>query len=475
MKNLILTMFAVLAFVSCGHDTIETGNYQQAKQETFVADFNKAFGVTPEVYANHQWGMNLIQFVSPTVTRAHDVNGNLWYQNWERPKNVGSEVSDEVEKVVTEFSKLREGAVNTVNIDWNSYWVQQVFTGTQTYKDGFGSNIGTGSSHMNHLLAYNEVGTTKIVYEQWNNWQGGEVVDHYEHINNFNSGSNGTTFTDDVTHEQFIGTTLMKNLGTTPSGTPKFGYHNSIDSKDHFEYIIIPGSTIFPNNPEMHKYYYVGFDFYATHPDGQEANKNMDVARDWRFNDWIVRISPGEPVNVAPDVDYVRVMCEDLGTDKSDFDYNDIVFDIKFIKEGSTYIADILVQAAGGTLPLTIGGQEVHNLFAEANNNEMISTSTMINTHATVGDHIDGLDPVELTVTLPGSNYATAWDAINDLPIIVLNQNGIPVQLTVNPGSPAEMIAVPVTTAWSNERVSIQSKYPAFVDWIRDSSVQWWE
>jgi hypothetical protein len=168
-------------------------------------------------------------------------------------------------------------------------------------------------------------------------------------------------------------------------------------------------------------------------------------------------------------------MCEDLGTANSDFDYNDVVFDIKFTKVGNTYTANIILQAAGGTLPLTIGGQEVHNLFAESNPSYNISTTTMINTNATFGDHIDGLAPVEFNVELPSGNYTNAWDAINALPIIVLNANNVPVYLTTNPGTPAEMFAVPTSTDWSDERVSIQNRYPAFATWISDPSVKWWE
>ena len=222
-----------------------------------------------------------------TQTRGHDVNGNLWYQKWERPVNVTDE---ERAKVIEEFSKVRVGAKNTLQVTWNNYWVQQVYKGEAEYVDGYNQDIGAGSDHMNHLLAFNNLQVNVISwwpYEEEITTYAGD----YEHINNFNNGDNQTVYTDDVTHEQFIGTTLMVNMGSD-GRDEQFGYHNSTDSKDHYEYIIlkIDGS------------YYVGFDFYATHPEGQEANKNMDVERDWVFNDWIVKISPaqilgGTPVN----------------------------------------------------------------------------------------------------------------------------------------------------------------------------------
>ena len=226
------------------------------------------------------------------LTRGADVNGNLWYQNWDRPVNVTQE---EIAKVLAEASKKREGETNSIHIDWNNYWVQQVYTGEATYTDGNGKNIGTGSSHMNHLLAYS---SKKTEYSHWdqelsqnvyNIVDKGEWEDKYEHVNNFNNGSNNTVYTDDITKEQFIGTTLMTDM-YADGITDQFGYHNTTDSKNHFEYIIL----------EIDGSYYVCFDFYATHPEGQEANKNMDVERDWVFNDWIVKISPAYHVGETP-------------------------------------------------------------------------------------------------------------------------------------------------------------------------------
>ena len=58
-------------------------------------------------------------------TRIADVNGNLWYQNWERPVNV---TETEKAKVIEEFSKKREGVRNTQQVTWEHFWVQQVYS-----------------------------------------------------------------------------------------------------------------------------------------------------------------------------------------------------------------------------------------------------------------------------------------------------------------------------------------------------------
>lgn len=241
----------------------------------------------PKVVAysgDHYWGA--------TSTRGVDVNGNLWYQKWERPTNVTQE---EIEKVLAAVADPRPNVKNDIHIDWNNYWVQQVYTGQQTYEDGYGQNIGTGSSHMNHLLAYSDK-----VKEQTAWWPEEEFVlrdkrdyeDVYEHVNNFNSGQNNTVYRDDETGEEFIGTTLMTDMYCPEDVIDQFGYHNSTDSKNHYEYIII----------EVDGNYYICFDFFAEHPAGQDANKNMDVERDWVFNDWIVKISPAYLKGQAPEV-----------------------------------------------------------------------------------------------------------------------------------------------------------------------------
>lgn len=228
-----------------------------------------------------------------TVYNSNSVNvsGNQWYINWERPVNI---TEQERAKVVEEFSKVREGAVNTIHVDWTNFWVQQVYKGEATYTDGFGQNIGRGSDHMDVLQVFTNLKTEVV---SW--WPYEESVTPYEgdylHIYNFNNGNNTTVYTDDVTQQQYIGTTLMVNMGTD-GRSDQFAYHNNTDNSDHFEYIIL----------KIDSAYYLGFDFNASHPEGQDYSLNMDVQRDWIFNDWIVKVSPAQPLGgepVDPDLD----------------------------------------------------------------------------------------------------------------------------------------------------------------------------
>ena len=225
-------------------------------------------------------GTNLI---GTTIgTRANDASGNIWYQTWQRPTNITDE---ERAKVAEEFGKVRDGAKNSVSVTWKNFWVQQVYKGQTTYKDGYDSNIGLGSDCMDMLSVFNNLKTEVISWWPYEE-KTTEYEGQYEFIWNFNNGNNTTNYTDDVTHQEYYGTMLVKNVGTD-GRDEQFAYFNKLDSKYHYEYIIlkIDGS------------YYIGFDFYAHGTDANPYNKNQNVERDWVFDDWIVKVSPAQPVS----------------------------------------------------------------------------------------------------------------------------------------------------------------------------------
>ena len=466
-------MLATLTISSCVKD-VDPTSFEKTKDAILTDNFNTAFGVNEAQYANHRWGMNTVPLVTTESSasrtmRAHNVNGNLWYQNWVRPTNVTEE---EIEWAKEEFGKERKDAHPWKSVDWPNYWVQQVYKGGQTYTAGDGKpaggegTSGVGSDCMNHIQVFNNKKTEVI---SWWPYQTNLVTYEgaYEHVNNFNKGNNTTEYIDDVTKEKFIGTTLMVDMGTD-GRAEQFSYHNTVDSKDHYEYIVI----------EHNGSYFVGFDFYAVHPDGQEANKNMDVERDWKFNDWIIKITPAKSIYKFPS-DPVRVMAEDLGTSSSDFDYNDVVFDVLFVNDNGDYKANITLQAAGGTLPLYFkygsnDAFEVHKKFE-------VATDVMVNTHA--ADRglkgVDNKQPVSnIWLDIEDKSYESAEDAVDALKIVVIS-GGNTIYLTPkasyeNYSNAPKMIVAPGGTEWVDERVLISKVYSKFVDWISDPEVKWW-
>lgn len=225
-------------------------------------------------------------------------------------------------------------------------------------------------------------------------------VNDNDHVNNFNA-NNGS---------------VMKMVNTSST---KFNYHNSLDSKYHYEYVIL----------EIDGSYYVGFDFCAT---GQ--NPNQKEAADGIYNDWIVKISPA----------YNKiVIAEDLGASVSDYDFNDVVFGID-----NKNVVTLL--AAGGTLPLTIDGIEVHEKFG-------VSIRTMVNTGAG-----PSLPPVQFKIG--------TYDRIQDIPLVVSGSYPIP----YFKGEPSAKICVDRGFTWTAEQVPIYNVYPRFKDYVTNQNVIWY-
>ena len=222
-------------------------------------------------------------------------------------------------------------------------------------------------------------------------------------------------------------TMLMQN-----SGTAAFGFHSSQDSKEHLSYTIqyINGA------------YYVGFDYVAT---GQ--NSNQQEPANGYYDDWIVKITPAVYKNTE------RIIAEDLGA-TDDFDFNDVVFDVALLNDGTV----ITLQAAGGTLPLYIQvgdeGREVHELFG-------VSTSTMVNT--------EGISKAPVIFRLP------KCERLNDVQILVESTTAGSYHLKANCGKAPQKICVPVSYVWTEERVSIETAYPKFKDWVGNTRVNWLE
>lgn len=160
----------------------------------------------------------------------------------------------------------------------------------------------------------------------------------------------------------------------------------------------------------------------------------------------------------------IRVMAEDLtiGDINADFDFNDVVFDVQWTATG----AKIRLNAAGGTLPLTIEGIEVHGKFAEANPGKNITTKTMMNTDKNARDAY--VKPIfEITGNFKDANGK------NDANLIVLKVNKgtaeTPnwIELTAKKGKVAAKIGVDPKTDWCDERQDIEAKYSNFAKWVR--------
>jgi hypothetical protein len=172
--------------------------------------------------------------------------------------------------------------------------------------------------------------------------------------------------------------------------------------------------------------------------------------------------TPNDPPTDNPPIDNPpsdyqgRIMAEDLTVKPngaaSDFDFNDVVFDWKI--EGN--VATIQLRAIGGTLPLTVGGQEVHDLFG-------VQRNVMVNTGVTTE-----AEPAPYTYTFPNGVEAIA----KNIPIIVTRSDGT-FELTAEMGKVASKINVPTSTKWVKEFKDIKEAYPDFEGWVANPTATW--
>ena len=188
---------------------------------------------------------------------------------------------------------------------------------------------------------------------------------------------------------------------------------------------------------------------------------------------------PSYTANVpgGPDPEYdIRIIAEDLSAEgASDFDFNDVVLDVKF---GSK--AQILLTHAGGTLPLCIGvkdlAHEVHNLFGvwkgefPTGNNATVEKQEMVNT---------GAGPSKAAVDITDVMNVAINDAAaaNTQLRLYVYKNGEWQEMTSPKGEPACKLAVDTDYKVLAERKSIKGEYPLFVTWATKEGFtsKWWE
>ena len=354
--------------------------------------FTKEFGT---IAPNHDWG-----FGASAGTRGVFDEDFSSYQLPDVIKNnVGKDFDKKFNskdaKVVTELPQfIKDG----------TYILQHVFK--QTGKGNNGS--GTEDSHHQEaqLQAYDFVAKTWI------------------DVTNFVGGKNVHQIVDHNGKQMTKGCTMLANMGTPTEGQPLFQWvakQNSNSSDDVCSNYIIK---------EYKGEYYLGMGYNNT------DKKQYDA--------WIIKIVPATAIN--PNETRGRIFCEDLGN-TGDIDFNDIVFDAVIKKNGSI---EVEVLAAGGTLPVWIGGVQV-------NLGEMTNTG--------VNNEIPSQK-----FTIPASK---GYKTLKQIPVEV--QNGdLKYELTAEYGEAPGKICTYINVPWADEYVKISKAYAEFKTWVNGAApVDW--
>ena len=197
-----------------------------------------------------------------------------------------------------------------------------------------------------------------------------------------------------------------------------------------------------------------------------DASEDFELGVDGCTPGFKGKVPEDEPTP-KPDI---RIIAEDLSaSDDSDFDFNDVVFDVTFT---SATTATITLKAAGGTLPLRVAGREVHKEFGD------YPTTTMINTHAAkYATNGYGYADNVPEVSFPVENIDRDENG-KDILIEVQKQdedgNDKWYPITAEQGEPAAKLGVDPKFQWVDEKVSLKSVYDQVTGWVANPDVKWY-
>ena len=209
------------------------------------------------------------------------------------------------------------------------------------------------------------------------------------------------------------------------------------------------------------------------------GEKNYVGFEDWidfDFNDVIFEVKGtegGTPIDDVDEWEEIRVIAEDLSVgQETDFDFNDVVFDVRrytlTTKKHTEGEVEIILRAAGGTLPLYVDGHEVHQEFN-------VDVNEMVNTNAQRRG-LKGADRAPVTLPVPANHYSgtTIGEIANSIEVYVVKE-GANCYLEAPVNGIASKIGVKCDFEWCDEREDIDNKYKLegasdslFKDWVQE-------
>ena len=357
------------------------------------------------------------------ITRAANTESHRWFVenqlNYKKPADI---TQAEINYVMKWFATHTKADGQTLDI--NNYFIQQIGYSGDSYrvtdKNGASHSI-ESKNHMDYIFANLDANGSST-----------------DHVNNFNASS---------------GSIMLMENSETKYG---FGFQDSWGTNDNYvtqNYLMAEIDV-----PGVGKGWYVGLDYQT-----KKSDAGIDLKPNGKYDDRVMKIVPAVSVKNPQFKCDIRIIAEDLSASEgSDFDFNDVVFDVKYgYPEWNK--TTIILQAAGGKLPLCIGvldkDHEVHNLFG-------VSLNTMVNTE----DWTAHKDPVPFIID---GQYGS-WN-INNLPIWV--QKGSDwVELTAPQGKAASKIAVSTDYKWVKELQDISDAYEKFDTYVKNGHpTEWWK
>ena len=440
MKKIIFSLVAIFALASCSHDSeVYTLDPQTKAINDYNAAFVKAFG---PVGSNVDWGFGSTKANTRSVIKTDMTN----YPKTGNPAPITAKEAEYVTKWFQENPGLSE-----VGKDWSNFYVQFV-SGDQSNKKGIWHKY-----DQNYMA--NHPGATSNYYDEEFTDNGGMDKLHVgatqdqnatDHILDFNAKTGGPWSVAYVQNGSALQWGYHSSWGEdnkAPNGDGYYWYFKMAD-------IEVPGDCF--EDGIARTGCYVGLSLYGAKYDN--GDKILGYQRLQYAEDWILKVTN----DTKP---LYRVIAEDLNaSEKSDFDFNDVVFDVIKAENGKTTLKLI---ACGGIYKLTVGGVEVHGVFGEAAKAD--GTYPMINTGK--GPEYE---PKEFQID---GEYKTPTE-IKNIKIIVYKpsyENGI--ELEAQTGKPACKILVDDTFGVIPENKDISNEYGNFTNYVQGKfdGDFWWK
>ena len=547
--TLALVLGGLLA--SCQKDEDLQGSLVADKIVTFEKVFKEEFG---EIDPNHTWGFGTTSKVSAAraVTRAHNKNSNMWAsQGWIIPDPLTDEQKDKVRRYFQQNKQPQGVSLNFTNFfvqqvyeghsnTTGSKSAEIYLSGADAANDkapsvipGNQMDLLTAGSAHDHINDFNS-GTRDEINVQNNNMDGehndaitlmvNSSTDCFGYYNSHESHHYDDQFIiipgDDIQAWDSTGGAVAD-----VSGMYFVGFDFDMTYSAWRSYIDWQGNPVTELNTNTNEYLVTPDEEngYVLPNDHTGGKKFRVGAADGYYSDWIVRITEGlkrssddpeeiqipidkpssetgkipvyEKVTVYDKLELTeegRVFCEDLGSmDKSDFDYNDVVFDAYIYKklqhtvktyvtdkgevleertveetaeEPIGYTAQIVLLAAGGTLELSVADVKVKDRFG-AGIGTLVNTAKSedgawnnpFTSHAPVI-----LDPIE------------GIKSIQDIKIAVKYSHQA-LLLQAEQGKAAHKFLVPIGTEWAIERGEFAKAYKSFGAYVGWEGTKFWE
>jgi hypothetical protein len=194
-------------------------------------------------------------------------------------------------------------------------------------------------------------------------------------------------------------------------------------------------------------------------PDQTDDAKDFtDYDRAEYFENYVFKIVPGDG---GIDKEYVdRVICEDLGA-ADDFDFNDVVFDVRYA-DGGAYVK---IRNIGGVLPLYVGDMdhEVHEVCGATATNGRYSIMGRVNPDEFFVSGAGAAADIRIYVDGSSLNSEAADQTGKDI-----------IELRATMGEAPQKICVTPNFQWCAERQSIEDKYENFSAFVSDPNVGWY-